>query len=1090
MASHVDFPTTEFDSITGPWWDERVLKRNSPASALILASGPRDAEAKLLERLEDLIPRSPEVLGAPIRIVVPSRSLRRHVLKVLAEHFGAVVGVVVQTHMALALDVLERAAVELPAGGARVQNLLARRFAANEDVLQRELSGFDDGYAPVVAAVRDLLDAGFGSEKVDALGERIMASVRGAEAERAVAVVRVAAQCHATAERTGFGHRGTLHETAAGVLAERGEAVLPSCAILIYGFAEATGLLSDFLEALIRRGHAQIVMDHPVDPAQPRRRDPGFVFTERLRDHIIGPGAGKDEIERDGADSRCEISAFNAPGPEAEVREVAGRVRHLLQSGVAAEKIGVVFRGLNSATVVAVRRHFRRLGIPFSGEGAQAPGGASARRASALLDILMLGPDARTQSWLSAASWGDSLSNRELDLAMRSLGAARLSQVAALEVDAFVGPAGLRLPVVEKMEMANGETRKKRRFMEKGNLAAGVGRALALVKLLEQRPIRAPLGTLFVWIHQVIDLLGSETTGEYDDVLTGALDRLEGELPEELETRWAEFSPLLASALEGLGAEPVGGRGGGVQVLTVMEARGRTFEQLFLPSLNRGIFPAQMADDPVFSTTARRAVSQLLPDLPLKERSRPEERYLFAQLMASAPAVTLSYQRVNSDGKEMNPSVFMERLHLEGYLSWTREGAASETSSERHTLVESGPDLFEGRPDGLVRPSLESAVIEGIKGRSPGFFSAINRLMGSQATHLEAILEELDPPAPRQDLGPFLGIVGLRLPKTVWVSFLNALVACPWKAFLEKELGIEAPPEAAFSEEGLVGALIGSVVHEVLERVVVDRGVASNVTLDEARRHPAVKVPRPSISDLKKLAAEVARHKAVEEGMAALGPAVAAFALQFLRRARDLAWPTGEAHVIGVETLGQAEIRWLPAEAEHEIGTLVHFRADRVDRPAGGEHLLLLDYKTGMPATGSARFAIGRGKLLQGVAYALGGGEGAVGQYVVLKDIKKPLIDIDEELASGVIEPARAIFGSWAEGVFFPRLSSPDGQGKGPSCGWCPLKSACLYGDSGVGRRMAAAFGAMNEDAPLRLMWELPKNKVAKAKPTKAEAKA
>ncbi len=380
-----------------------MLKKTSLREPLILASGPRDAEAKLLDCLEGLISPSPEALGLPIRIVVPSRSLRRHVLKALAGRFGAVAGVVVQTHRALALEVLERAGVELPAGGARVQDLLARRFAAAEDVLRRDLVDFDDGYAPVAAAVRDLLDADFGPEVFEPVKEAIRNSVSGGEAERAAAVVWVAVKCQGAAQALGLAHRGTLHELATSVLIERGEAVLPSHAVLIHGFAEATGLLSKFLEALVRQCRAQVVMDHPPDPVQIDNRDRGSVFTQRLMDRLGGVGSGEGVLRPDSGASQREVNAFTAPGPEAEVRETAQRIRRLLEEGVAPEEIGVVHRRLGPSTAAAIRRHFGRLGIPFSGEGAQIPGGAPARRASALVELLTLGSELYT-AWIKYPS--------------------------------------------------------------------------------------------------------------------------------------------------------------------------------------------------------------------------------------------------------------------------------------------------------------------------------------------------------------------------------------------------------------------------------------------------------------------------------------------------------------------------------------------------------------------------------------------------------------------------------------------------------------------------------------------------------------
>ncbi len=1068
---------SRFDSAIGPWWDVRVVRIETSESPLILASGPRDAEARLLGRIEDLRPREIEAFGPPIRIVVPSRSLRRHVLKVVADHFGAVVGIVVQTHRAMALEVLKRSAVELPAGGARLQDLLARRFAAQEEALRRDLADFDDGYAPVGGAVRDLLDAGFDPGSFETVVEAIQGSVSGAEAERAAAVVWVAAKCHTAVEALGFAKRGTLHQWATRELTKQGHAILPSRAVLIHGFAEATGLLSDFLEALVHSCGAQVIVDHPADPVRHADRDPGCVFTLRLTDHLLGPGSEKGRVLNDFEVSSNTISAFTSPGPEAEIREIVERIRSLLNSGVEPESIGVVFRRLSPSTIVAIRRHFGRHGIPFSGEGAQAPGGAPAREAGALADLLTWGIQARVESWLNTAVWDTSLKARELDLALRTLGAARLGQVAALAVEVLAGKGGVRLPVVEGVDEINGKNR--RRIFARQSLEDAVQRAVGVASALEERPDRGTVKVFFDWVRAVLRACGRKFDSDTGDALVEALNRLEQELPEELTVDWTEISPLLMRALEGFGAVPIGGQGGGVQVLTVMEARGRTFEHIFVSHLNRGVFPVQGADDPVFSAAARRGAAQVLPDLPLKARDRPEERYLFAQLISAAPFVTLSWQGVDADGKDLNPSVFAERLRLGGVVWWPRDREAPPETAQPCAHVEVTPDVFARKPTESVRPLLEHAVVEGLEARGAGFSAAISRLVDRDPSQVLAVLDQLDPQTPRCDLGPFLGAVGIRPTENVWVTFVEALVACPWKTFLERILGLEPPPEASFSEEGLGGAIVGSVVHEVLEQIAVERGVESGRRLEQVRGGPAVPVVRPESVTLERITAEVARRKTMEMGAPALAPAVAELAQTFLERARKLAWPEGTAMVLGVETIGRADFCWRRAGGG-EVRTTVNFRADRVDRGPDVEAPVLMDYKTGMPATNSPKLAIRRGQLLQAIAYVLGAGQKSLGRYVVLKDVAKPVIEIDFKLAEGVIEPAQAIFGSWAEGVFFPRLSGPDGRIEGASCRWCKLKSACLHGESGVRRRMIESFEAMGEDDSLRLMWELPTMKAGR----------
>jgi len=103
-------------------------------SRVITCRCARATERRLLDEVDRLVASSFEVLSPPVRIVVPSRSLRRHLLRALARRRGAVVGIQVQTLFGLALEVVSRSGQSAPGADAAFA-LQVRRLAAAEPPL-------------------------------------------------------------------------------------------------------------------------------------------------------------------------------------------------------------------------------------------------------------------------------------------------------------------------------------------------------------------------------------------------------------------------------------------------------------------------------------------------------------------------------------------------------------------------------------------------------------------------------------------------------------------------------------------------------------------------------------------------------------------------------------------------------------------------------------------------------------------------------------------------------------------------------------------------------------------------------------------
>ena len=244
------------------------------AAPIVIARGARVAEMFLLgelRRLHEAARAEWSLLATPVRVVVPSRSLRDHLgARLVAALGGGAAGVQIQTLRALAFEVLEHAGEDARGGQALVP-VLVRRFAAEHEVLRAALGGFDDGFAVAHATVNDLLDAGLDEANAESALECLAeAGARaGVEAgRRAEALVRVAERVAAELAKRGLEPRAGFFRRAHEQL-ERAPALLPSRALFLHGWADVTGVQLDLVETLVRRLGGRIVLDHPPDPAEP-----------------------------------------------------------------------------------------------------------------------------------------------------------------------------------------------------------------------------------------------------------------------------------------------------------------------------------------------------------------------------------------------------------------------------------------------------------------------------------------------------------------------------------------------------------------------------------------------------------------------------------------------------------------------------------------------------------------------------------------------------------------------------------------------------------------------------------------------------
>ena len=1091
-------------------------------SRTLIGRGTRQTEALLLAELEaDLDRLGRTVLTRPVLLVVPSQSLRQHLLSALAARRPAVAGLWCRTLFGLAAELMRQAGLPLP-GSLDPLKLVARRLARAEPPLQRSFEHLVDGYRAGAASVSDLMDAGFDAAHAAAIDEVLESEgpeAVGREAlERARSVVRVAARSAEALADRGLLRRPAVLLRAAELVRGGAPAEFRPGAVHVYGFADASGVATDLIEALLDRHPTKLYLDRPDDPAEPTGEPAGALFGRRFRERLLD----RAPASQNGGETRpgpATLGAFRALGAGAEAREVARRLRALIDGGARPESLGVVARRLE-AYVSPLRVQLRRYGVPFSGLAARGPVTPGGRTVGAVLDLLQQGARAPVERWLDARQrrFGKTASF-DLRLAMHSLGAARLEDLPGLPLADLITGGRVPLPVRlgfdpverdgEDDEEPDDERERqvllRRRWVPATTVRKAAQNAAALCRRFERWPGEAPLSR---HLQLLSELLHDDLEWDADDPLAAEVRaRLEsgaGGL-EKMELSVEELHLVLRELLADVGRERLGGQGAGVQVLDATEARGRTFEHLFLIGLNGGLFPRTVREDPLLGDPLRRLLSRqgfgVLPDLPAKREGAEEERYLFAQLLSAAPTVTLSWQQVDDDNGARTVSPLVERLRWSEASPFAAEVPLVRPPHAPGSTV--GPADGDTLPQGLARvprPLLETAVEAALGGDREALETILALGLADlpdgreTATARRRVLDEMDPTARSATLGPYLGMIGPPLgdddPRrnhTLFVTTLESMCGCPWQTLLTRLLRIEPLPDPLETLPAIAPMLVGNVVHRAAE-AVIERRLGRGGEKAPPRGRLALPVSWPDAETLTDIlvaaAAETLRDSGI--GLPGFDRVVALAVRPYLDELRRADWPDGaRVPVLGAEVRGHLDL-----EADRPPRRLA-FRVDRIDGP--GESPVYTDYKTGRRSISDSEdeekrrqkvlAEVRSGLRLQVPAYARAGG--GSGRYLFLhpdlKGARSIAIDGSQEETLAAFERAVDVaLTAWREGAFPPRVVEADRDHEPRRCKWCEVAQACVRGDSGARRRLRAWAAAAPRGAPsapvaaTRAVWRLP----------------
>ncbi len=701
--------------------------------------------------------------------------------------------------------------------------------------------------------------------------------------------------------------------------------------VFAYGFYDFNEMQRRLLARLARECDVTLFM--PWDSGEAYR------FAARGRATLERQGLGPFDSAgpTKGARPAPKPKLLNVPGEEEEVREIARRI--LARSGKKGARFFDVAVLVPSVETYAplCREVFREAGIPCSMHAlGAAEAGPALGGALGLLEILGGGMERRdlVEFLVSAPLRPPEADRTRVD---------RFSLWARLSADAgLVGERGWieeSAALVERLRLARGKGEGSA-----GALAAALEVDTAIGKIVRGgEAVRAAAS--WQGRAKAFSALARELFPEAEDLepacaaieSLGALDRLGSSVSFEEFSRIAEAS--LANAVRSAGR--FGGEG--VAVLSLAQARGLTFEAVFVPGLAERIFPTAVRQDPFLGDRERRelnAASNGALVLPEKAERLSEEALLFEIARASArEELVCSYPRFEEGtGRERIPSSFLR--FIEGYsidgahapgLDYERVPRGS--PSARGAGILSAHELdFENARE-----------YRGGSGSLPDnpFFSKGARLVRERwgARKFTAYDGVFSSREALEELRAMLGKKGGRFAPTS----LETYARCPFAYFITRVLNIEAveEPERVISigplERGaLIHKILARIFGELKERGLLPLGAAPPGEVRAIAERVIDRLLESFPNDGERRVSrflgygEAPRARvgsAISRGRAARGRAISC--RSFSRN----------------HSAGSATGSTLPFECGGRT-VLFHGRIDRIDT-AGGDRFRVVDYKTG-----------------------------------------------------------------------------------------------------------------------------------------------
>lgn len=567
------------------------------------------------------------------------------------------------------------------------------------------------------------------------------------------------------------------------------------------------------------------------------------LFAEEIADPLPDPGA--------------HVAFIEASGQRAEVREVAGRVKRLLLSGVDPERIALIARDLGSyATVLG--EVFGELGVPLRLRGGRPVG--SRPPVQTVLDVLRVPAEGYRASHVlrvvkAVGAMGSVLGDHPPDP----------DEIERVVSEANIiggsGPEEWRERLQVRTNRLRDEARRAARNIrdeEDEWYRGGEERLQADLALIER--VEVALSALFAACAQLPE---RATPAGHVEALAGLLERLGlheavgdardehsaanlaawSALLEGLRTLWTAGAQLGVDAeidLPGFYAEVLAlskregfdppASAAGVPALDAGAARQLDFDHVFLLGMTEHHFPRAPREDPIYADEQRELLGAAGIPLESRRDGAWEDALLFySTAVAARESLTLSWPTIDAEGHEVLRSYFVDEVArcFARPPETTRRGLSEmiaefdDVASPEELLERSVFELF-GRDPLLTHRDRERAEagLRALAVRDAELLTGLARAIAVEDRRDSRLPPDeydarLRDPAAIAHLAAEFGPDYLFSP-----SALARFGSCPFAFFAETVLGLVELKEPSEDVDAL---LLGSAVHRILSAFFRDR---------------------------------------------------------------------------------------------------------------------------------------------------------------------------------------------------------------------------------------------------------------------------